>query len=156
MNKITKIVTAAASAVALIFLAASPANAAPNSMRCVVNGPISAAALNAPNDGYWSFEVFNARPDTGYKVKVQWAGDPSNAGHPNTGILTDSTGHGVTSLQRYWTPDGFLPGYFIDQNSSATLGNFVAIPGKFSVQVGPSTDTGDRAGKTTCAGVVTE
>ena len=131
---------------------AGPSQAAP--MTCTVSAPISAAQLNEPTDGTWSFEVFDAQPNVTYLVKVNWPGDPSNGGHYNTSILTDGTGHGVTVHQRYWAPDGFLPGFFEFHDPFDPMSGFVAVPGDFSVQVGPKLSGGGTAGKANCDGTV--
>ena len=159
MNKITIAIAGTLAALALVA-AATPAAAA-GKMYCQVNEPISAAALNAPNNGYWSFEVFNAEPNVSYRVQVTYAADPSNGGHPNTGIETDASGHGITSLPRWWGADGSLPGYRDPVNPGNGLDGFIAVPGAFDVRIGPKVydyATGEtyRAGKTTCKGLVTE
>jgi hypothetical protein len=145
------LVIVAATCMWLIGLTAS-AEAAP--MSCTVSAPISAAQLNEPTDGTWHFEVFNAQPNSDYKVKVNWPGDPSNGAHTNAGIITDSTGYGITVLQRYWSPDGFLPGYFAFHDPYDPMSGFVAVPGEFSVQVGPKLFDGTIAGKANCDGTV--
>jgi hypothetical protein len=118
------------------------------SMTCQVQTPISAAELNA--GATWYFEVFNAQPDTTYGAQISWAGDPSNGGHSNAGIATDSTGYGRSTLPRYWAPDGFLPGYFAFFDSYDPISGFVAVPGDFVVHVGTHGD--DSKGKTNCHG----
>jgi hypothetical protein len=101
---------------------------------CQVDGPISAAELNT--GGTWSFEVFDGIPAAMYLVKVNWPGDPSNGAHTNSTIgPLDATGHGVTTLPRYWSPDGFLPGYFAFIDPVEPISGFVAVPGSFTVQV---------------------
>jgi len=154
MRHITKAIVGTLAAAGLALGAAAPAQAGPSGrMFCEVESPISAAALNA--DGTWSFEVFDAQPNLVYRAQVTWSADPSNGGHPNTGVQTDENGYGLTTLPRYWAPDGFLPGY------RAADGTFVAVPGRFEVRIGPRAYTLPdyetvRAGKTTCIGVVTE
>lgn len=143
----------AATGVALLALT-GPTEAAPAKMICVVSSPLSAAQLNEPNNGSWSVEVFNAAPNVTYLGKLQWAGDPSNGGHPNLGVTTDAAGYGIASAQRYWAPDGFLPGYFAFFDPENPISGFVAVPGDFSVQVGPETTTGEHLGKANCAGEV--
>lgn len=102
-------------------------------MSCQVSAPIYAAELNA--GATWYFEVFNATPNAEYWTKIQWAGDPSNGGHANAGVLTDATGYGRTTLPRYWQPDGFLPGYFAFWDPFDPISGFVAVPGSFSVHI---------------------
>jgi len=120
-------------AIALFVLSMAPAQAAAR-ISCRVNGPISAAALNAGST--WSFEVFNGNPGAVYNARVNWAGDPSNGAHPNTDIgPLDAVGHGVTTLPRYWSSDGFLPGYFAFVDPYDPISGFVAVPGVFTVQV---------------------
>jgi len=111
---------------------------------CSIDEPISAAALNA--GGTWTFEAFNGTPDGFYLAKVQWAGDPSNGGHPNTSLSTDATGHGATTLPAHWAPDGFLPGTF------DAAGNYTAVPGDFSIHLYAGA-TGTK-GTANCAGTV--
>lgn len=123
------------------------ATAAPQGFSCLVNMPISAAALNA--GGTWSFEASGGTPGGTYWVKVNWPGDPSNGAHPNTSLLADETGHGATTLPARWAPDGSLPG-MIDAD-----GNFTAIPGDFSVQVYPAQFEPNTRGTTKCKGEVT-
>jgi len=119
---------------------------------CQVNQPISAAALNA--GGTWSFEVFNGVPGATYWVKVNWVGDPSNGAHPNAGIgPLDATGHGVTTLPRWWASDGMLPGYYEFWDPFDPISGYVATPGSFTVQVyKPDIGTGNAK----CQGVVGE
>jgi len=132
----------------LLALSMVPARAV--RISCQVNGPISAAALNA--GGTWSFEVFNGNPGATYRVRVNWAGDPSNGAHANASIgPLDTTGHGVTTLPRYWAPDGFLPGYFAFFDPFDPISGFVAVPGSFTVQV-YSPDIG--SGNAKCQGEV--
>jgi hypothetical protein len=119
---------------------------------CRVNEPISAAALNA--GGTWSFEVFNGTPSATYHAKVNWTGDSSNGAHPNTAIgPLDATGHGVTTLPRWWAPDGNLPGYFAFVDPYDPISGYVAVPGSFTVQV-YDPDIGN--GNAKCKGTVTE
>ncbi len=117
---------------------------------CIVDEPISAAALNS--GGMWSYEVFNGTPNAHYKVKVNWVGDPSNAGHTNSGVDTNSQGYAITTHPGYWASDGFLPGVFTP--------DWVGIPGDFSVQVlAPHRGEGwpnPGKGKANCKGTVTE
>jgi hypothetical protein len=131
---------------------APPTQAA--AMTCQVQSPISAAELNA--GATWYFEVFNAQPNVTYLAKVNWPGDPSNGGHYNAGIITDSTGYGISVLERWWRPDGFLPGGWPNgYDPFDPLGSFVAVPGAFSVQVGPKLGgDGGTGGKANCDGEV--
>lgn len=149
-----RVMVVLAAVAALVMGSSGPAAAAPGGdgkMSCVVHVG-SAAELNA--GGTWSFEVFNADPNLNYRAQVTWAGDPSNGGHPNAGIVTDENGYGTSELPAWWAPDGFLPGSTVD-------GQFVAVPGQFEVRIGPKAYTLPdlqtiRAGKTMCVGVVTE
>jgi len=149
-------------AVGLALGAAAPAQAGPNGMRCVVSSPISATQVNEPNNATWSFEVFDAKPNLVYNVQVTYAADPSNGGHPNTGIETDANGYGITTLPRWWVADGSLPGHFESWDPSDPISGFVADPGDFEVRIGPKAyvlpdyTTIVRAGKTTCGGTITE
>lgn len=126
-------------AVVALVLAPLAATSSP-SMGCRVSSPISAAEVNSVNPvwpwllgdpGTWYFEVFGATPNAQYHVKIQWAGDPSNGGHPSAGISTNSTGFGRTALPRWWAPDGSLPGF----STGTGLENFTAIPDVFSVHI---------------------
>lgn len=136
-------------AVLTSMLTAQPASAA--SMRCDVSSPILASELNA--GGTWYFEVFGATPNATYAVKIQWAQDPSNGGHPSAGIDTDATGYGRTTLLRYWAPDGFLPGYFAFWDPFDPISGFVAVPGSFSVHIYTSKSSTGK-GTANCAGEV--
>ena len=128
-----------------IILTATPATArAADRIACTIDQPISAAALNTGTT--WTFHILNATPNAGYSAKVQWPGDPSNGGHPNTTIDTDNTGNGTTTLPAHWSPDGFLPGTF-------TSGDvYTAIPGDFTIHVYPRTD--NARGNANCSGTV--
>lgn len=143
---------AAVLAAVALLLGAAVTPAAAASMTCRAQAPISAAELNA--GASWSFEVFNAQPNTSYRVKVNWPGDPSNGSHTNAGIITDASGYGISTLLRYWSPDGFLPGYFAFHDPYDPISGFVAVPGEFSVQVGPKLGDGTTAGKANCHGEV--
>lgn len=121
-------------------------------MHCHVSAPIYASELNA--GATWYFEVFNATPNATYSVKIQWARDPSNGGHPSAGIETDETGYGRTTLPRYWAPDGYLPGGWPNgYDPFDPLGTFVAEPGKFSVHIYVSWSSTGK-GTANCAGAV--
>jgi len=135
-----------AAAVALV-VTGGPAATAAGRFTCQVSSPISAAALNA--GGTWSFEAFDGTPGGTYWAKVQWAGDPSNGGHPNTSIgPLDAAGHGITTLPARWAPDGSLPGY------TNPDGSFTAAPGDFSVHLYPVSWEPDTQGTANCKGVV--
>jgi len=129
----------------------TPAHAA--KMSCRVSAPIYASEVNEPTNAYWYFEVFNASPNANYAVKIQFAADPSNGGHPSAGIDTDATGYGRTTLQRYWAPDGTLPGYFAFWDPFDPMSGFVATPGDFSVHIYGSRNTSGR-GTANCSGEV--
>lgn len=141
-------------------LAYSPAAA--SAISCQVSTPISAAELNSVNPpwpwtqgdpGTWYFEVTGGTADGHYLVKVQWAGDPSNGGHPSWSIVLDATGYGIEALPRWWAPDGTLPGHSV--GGGGGIENFVADPGVFSVQVYPDGNYTPRAqGKANCSGAV--
>jgi hypothetical protein len=118
---------------------------------CQVSSPISATELNA--GASWSFSVANATPNTFYAAKVQWAHDPSNGGHPSAGVETDAFGNGTTTLLRYWSSDGFLPGYFAFWDPYDPISGFVAVPGDFRVHVYPARDY-EAQGNATCSGEV--
>jgi hypothetical protein len=128
----------------ILALSASPVSAA-KGMTCTVGSPIYASELNS--GGTWYFEVFGAEPNTNYSAMVTWAADPSNGGHFNAGVVTDSSGYGKTVMPAWWSPDGFLPGHMEG-------GTFVAEPGEFKLRVGPKTLDGKRAGSANCSGVV--
>jgi hypothetical protein len=116
--------------VALLMLgAAQPAQAGP--FVCSVEPGISAAALNA--GASWYFEVVGGQPNTTYSVKVNWTGDPSNGAHPNADVVTDAAGYGRTTLARWWSSDGALPGYFAFWDPYDPLSGYVAVPGPFTV-----------------------
>lgn len=137
-------------ALGLLLLLPSPASAA--KMSCQVSAPIYASELNA--GATWYFEVFNASPNAWYQTKIQWAGDPSNGGHPSSGITTDATGYGRTTLPRYWAPDGFLPGGWPNGfDPYDPLGSFVAVPGDFSVHIYTTRNTTGK-GTANCGGEV--
>lgn len=139
MKNLLKIFVVAA-VVVLVLSVPSSASA----MTCVVNEPISASDLNA--GGTWSFDVFGGTPSGTYNVKVQWAGDPSNGGHPSTTVgPLDSTGFARKTLPAKWAPDGFLPG-------STVNGVFTAVPGEFQVKVYSAERTAK--GRANCNGVV--
>jgi len=97
----------------ILVVAVLAVPAAAEAMNCQVHAPISAAELNAtdpaqpwlPGDpGTWSFSVSGGTPNATYAVKIQWAGDPSNGGHPNAGASTDAFGNGTTTLARLGPP----------------------------------------------------
>ena len=137
----------------LAFLAALLLLAAPSragAVDCEVTGPISAADLNA--GGTWTYAVTGGTPDAWYAVKIQWAGDPSNGGHPSDFIETDAAGDGSRTLGGQWATDGFLP--VADPWASP----MVFVPGEFSVHVyaGATGRATGAKGTANCSGTVTE
>lgn len=135
-------------ALAALLLLAAPIEA--RAVDCNVTMPISAQALN--NGGTWTYGVTGGTPDAGYAVKIQWAGDPSNGGHPNDFIMTDATGVGSNTLAGQWAVDGFLP---VADPWATPL---VFVPGDFSVHVYVNQTARSMGAKGTanCSGTVTE
>lgn len=131
-----------------VLSAAVPAQA--RAVDCTVSEPISAASLN--QGGTWTYQVSGGVPNSTYAVKIQWAGDPSNGGHPSDFIEIDASGNGSNTHPGQWAADGFLP--VVDSYATP----LVFISGDFSVHVYVS--AGARAtgakGTANCAGTVTE
>lgn len=117
---------------------------------CLVSEPISAGALN--QGGTWTYQVSGGVPLSTYAVKVQWAGDPSNGGHPSDFIEIDAAGNGSNTHPGQWAADGFLP---VAGPYAVPL---VFVPGDFSVHIYVSASVRGTGAKGTanCAGLVTE